>query len=200
MIGKSRRLTTGLVIIVGSLVLVIAGFALRDRVFEQWLLWKLESGNEQARKIAAERLGEMRSARAAPRLVQILRERAQTADEIRAYALSTGLDMTEPFWEEDWTTKAIAAIGVRAIPAIAEVIKDETSFLGTRDAMDAALHRIIEEMGSSPTSRLMEMLHTKNPNTRRLAALVLKKLGHEPEQALESLPEAHRSAWRSSSR
>ena len=137
----------------------------------------------------------MRSVKAVPGLVQIIRDRVQTEDESRASRRSIRLDMTAQFWEEIWPAKALAAIGARAVPAIAEAIKDETWLYGGRSAMDVALQGAIEEMGSSAASQLVELLDAENPNTRRLAALGLRKLDHEPERALEALLEAHRAAW-----
>jgi hypothetical protein len=49
----------------GALVTLIAsGLAIKDRVLEEWFLWKLEKGCVEERVGAAGRLGEMRSARA----------------------------------------------------------------------------------------------------------------------------------------
>ena len=42
-------------------MLLIAGYAFKDKALEQWYLWELESEDEEKRKLAAERLGENRS-------------------------------------------------------------------------------------------------------------------------------------------
>ena len=70
MTGKTRRLTTWLVIATGSLVLVVAGFAAKDTVVESYWLSILDSEDEKTRKVAAIKLGDMRSVRAVPRLVR----------------------------------------------------------------------------------------------------------------------------------
>lgn len=69
---KSKRLTH-LTISLGVVVLVAAGFAFKRPILEQWYLWELESEEEQERKLAAEKLGELRSVRAIPSLIKILR-------------------------------------------------------------------------------------------------------------------------------
>ena len=56
--------------ILGLAVLVTAGFAFRDRLVEEYWLWKLERGDEGDREVAARRLGEMKSTRAIPGLLR----------------------------------------------------------------------------------------------------------------------------------
>ena len=63
MTGKGKRLTY-LTVLVGLVVFVLAGVALKHRAVEQWYLWKLESEDEEERKLAAEKLAEMCSVRA----------------------------------------------------------------------------------------------------------------------------------------
>ena len=191
---RSRKAILFLVIVSGVVVLVAAGFALQRPLLEQWFLWKLDSKELEERKTAAKRLGAMRSIRAVRRLVQILRDTAQKEDEspIQGSFVYT----SHPINRFDWPARAIVAIGARGIPAIAEAIKDETWLYGGRSTIDRALRWAIEEMGPPAASHLMDMLDAKNPNTRRLAALVLRKLDHEPERALDVLLDAHRSAWR----
>ncbi len=58
---------------VGAVVILWARFACEEKVLEQWYLWKLESAEEEERELAAKKLGEMRSRRAIPQLIEILR-------------------------------------------------------------------------------------------------------------------------------
>ena len=51
-------------------MLLVAGYAFKDRPIEQWYLWRLESEDEETTKAAVERLGEMGSVRAIPRLLE----------------------------------------------------------------------------------------------------------------------------------
>src|SRR5262245_32037040 len=58
--------------ILGLAVLAGAGFASRDRIVEQYWLWRPDLGDENARELAARRLGEMRSARGVSGLLKWL--------------------------------------------------------------------------------------------------------------------------------
>ncbi len=185
---RSKKAIVCLVIVASVVVLVAAGFALKRPIIEQWYVWQLESQDEQERTAAIGKLVDMRSVRAVPYLISMLPGDSDTRK-------GGPILVNAPPWQEHWAAKAIAAIGAQAVPAIAEAIKDETWLYGGRVTMDIALRTAIQEMGSSAASHLMEMLDAKNPNTRRLAALVLRKLDHEPERALEALLEAHRAAW-----
>ncbi len=69
---RGRRVAIG-VVVVGAMVIVWAGIAFEEKLVEQWYLWKLDSPEEKERELAAEKLGQMRSRRAIPRLVEILR-------------------------------------------------------------------------------------------------------------------------------
>ena len=67
----SKKAVLSLSVVSGIVVVVAAGFALKRPVLEQWYLWQLESEDEQERKSAAERLGEMGSVRAMPVILGI---------------------------------------------------------------------------------------------------------------------------------
>jgi len=58
---------------VGVVVLVAAGFAAKGRIREEWYIHQLQSANEETRLHAAERLGELKSLRAVPELIRMLR-------------------------------------------------------------------------------------------------------------------------------
>ncbi len=67
--SKSKRLTH-LTVWLGIAVLVIAGLVAKDSLVEFYWLSKLDSEIEAERKVAAIKLGEMKSVRAVPRLVR----------------------------------------------------------------------------------------------------------------------------------
>ena len=69
---RGRSVAMGAVL-VGTVVIGWARFACEEKVLEQWYLWKLESAEEEERELAAKKLGEMRSRRAIPQLIEILR-------------------------------------------------------------------------------------------------------------------------------
>ncbi len=68
---RSKKAIVCLVIVASVVVLVVAGFALKRPILEQWFLWKLDSIIEPERGIAAAKLAQMRSTRAVPKLVRI---------------------------------------------------------------------------------------------------------------------------------
>ena len=67
----------------GVLVLVGAGYALKDRVIEEWHIRRLRSDDYVERFDAARNLGEMRSTRAVPGLITLLQESREHKDEAR---------------------------------------------------------------------------------------------------------------------
>ena len=61
-------------VIVGAFVAVALLFLSRDRVLEEWYVYRLSSGDEATRIHAAERLAELESVRAVPALVEAIRK------------------------------------------------------------------------------------------------------------------------------
>ena len=114
--SRGKRLTH-LTTALGLLVLVVAGFAAKDLAVEQWFLWELRSEDEQERKVAVEKLVEMRSVRAARPLIALLRERD------RINRLGYGWQ----FPELSDVEKALVRIGLPAIPALVDVLKNGES-------------------------------------------------------------------------
>jgi hypothetical protein len=117
--GRGRRVAVGAGVL-GLLVLAGTAFALRDRLIEQWHLFRLESRDVSVRFRAAVRLGEMRSLRALPKLVDVLKE----TDERRLEA--------EAVWGPRFSAEASGVAGVfapfgsAAVPALDRAL-DETS-------------------------------------------------------------------------
>src|SRR2546427_9381966 len=64
--GRTIALST---VTIGLVVLAALGFAAKDRLSEEWYLWRLEVGSEEEEADAAEELGELRSVRAVSALV-----------------------------------------------------------------------------------------------------------------------------------
>ncbi len=74
--GKIFALST---VAVGVVVLVAAGIAAKERIREEWYLWKLEWGNPDEQVASMEKLGEMRSVRAVKPLVAKLKQKEVAA-------------------------------------------------------------------------------------------------------------------------
>ena len=74
---KAPRRQTRWTLLIGSMsLLVVVGtvFRARDALLESWYLSRLESKDVDTRRAATERLGELRSVRAFPRLTKAARE------------------------------------------------------------------------------------------------------------------------------
>ena len=141
MIRNGKRLTY-LTIALGVLVLLVAGYASRDLAVEQWYIWKLESEDEQERKLAAEKLGEMGSVRAVPSLmlqIEQLEAKYSTRfgyavsgwprnfqqSRFRAFHEGRWKRYTDQEWEKNWAGEALAKIGTPAIPAMIASLKPD---------------------------------------------------------------------------
>jgi HEAT repeat protein len=74
---RNGRRTAIAVAAIGVLTIVLAAFFGRDRISEEWWLWKLSKPSSDEERIAAmDRLGELCSARAVPVILDLLQWRA----------------------------------------------------------------------------------------------------------------------------
>ena len=141
------------VVVVGAVVIVWAGIAFEEKLVEQWYLWKLDSGEEEEQELAAEKLGQMRSSRAIPRLVEILRRAPKHQGAARSVAFSPegSLALWDAATGELLTTighgvrshysfKALVRIGRPAVSALRHLLEDKDD--GNRTAAAAALNEI----------------------------------------------------------
>ncbi len=125
MATEKRRLTTCFVVAIGCLVIMVAGLAVKDKAAEQWYLWKLESGEESERISAAERLAEMRSSRAIPRLVELLCEYAlRQPDRSPRYGAAAYFPARREL-PAHYSAEALLKIGPPALPSLAEALANE---------------------------------------------------------------------------
>ena len=107
-------------------MLVAAGFAFKRPILEQWYLWELESEDEQERKLAAEKLGELRSVRAIPSLIRILRGE---------YVFPGEPNPGEPLILH-YSSEALARIGAPAVPSLIEIFSDKIEAKKLKDPDD----------------------------------------------------------------
>jgi HEAT repeat protein len=143
--SKKVKAIVSAVAVVGVAVLVGAGFALKRPILERWYLWELDSEDDEQRKLAAQKLGELESVKAVPKLLQVLRDYQQPNTDAQFKRISLFPDaprnipqvshlvlfeMTEEYWTDFWPGRTIAAIGSRGIPHVAEGIKDEGWLFG----------------------------------------------------------------------
>ncbi len=71
----------------GVLVLLACAVAFKDRIAEQWWLYKLESGELEEQKVAVEKLAELGSVRAVRVMLEVLWEANE--DETTSYVMRT---------------------------------------------------------------------------------------------------------------
>jgi HEAT repeat protein len=98
-------------------VLAVAAFAARDRLAEAWHLHRLGSTDSAARFRAAKRLGELRSVKAIPGLIELLRtlpEDAGAARQVWGSGASAG----------DSVAGVLASIGPPSVLPLARAIEE----------------------------------------------------------------------------
>ena len=111
-----------------------AGIAFKEKLVERWYLWKLDSAEkEEELELAAEELGQMKSKKAIPRLIELFR-RGQTLqrsvtfspDEshivLRDAVTGKKIVVVVP---SHYSFKALVGIGQPAVTALKEFLNDE---------------------------------------------------------------------------
>ena len=193
MTRTGKRLTY-LTITLGIVVLLIAGCAFKDKAMEPWYLLKLESDDEAIRVAAAEKLGEMKSLKAVPLLVGLLRELPEPKLGRDLYFLITEVgerirvvEMKDDYWEQLWLGKALVEIGVQGVPLLLECFRDEDYRFNENLFMDLFVRKTLQRIGPAAIPILTPALQSSNPNTRRLALLTLAKFGNASDEAVPSI-------------
>jgi hypothetical protein len=183
-----RRRHSGLrVAFLGVAAVIVAVIALARPALETWYIWQLESEDRNAREGAATKLGELRSTRAIPHLIAMLKHESvrQSEDTIvhvrrtRTRQTSLSLQMVAPpasvgrviaTWksaELPASARALAAIGRPSVPHLVGAVEtgDEAAQL-TAAATLAAI-------GPSAAPALIEALDHRDPKVRELSAAAL---------------------------
>ncbi len=156
--GKSIAISTA---VIGVVVLVAAGIVSKDRIIEDWYIWRLEKGSEEAQVAAVERLGNMKSVRAMLALARAFQLKYHQPDSrsqrlLMGHCLKAFAMIGEPaaralvgWWrrttddsvaEDEALALALWAIGTDAVPAITEALQDENDTVRVRAA--AVLSRV----------------------------------------------------------
>ena len=107
--GKAFALSTA---VVALAVLVAAGFAAKDRIREEWYLHKLQTGGQNEREFAAEVLVELRSSRAVPVLVELLR----TESTVRNLLVQR--QGRTRYLKTHYAARSLGKIGTPAVPEL----------------------------------------------------------------------------------
>jgi len=108
-------------------VLAAAGFAAKDGIIEEWCILRLSSEDPAVRNAAALRLGQMRSAKAVPRLIELAAAHARS-DPKEELNLRASLG-AEFFAVSLSGCDALVAIGAPAVPGLTHALDrtDRTS-------------------------------------------------------------------------
>jgi hypothetical protein len=153
-------------------VLLVGAIAFKDRIAEEYWLWKLESEYREEQEVAAERLEELRSVRAIPGLLKlcaanpvIRRSIAQTDLRGRADPPRRGIDIAR------WVKTGQPARPLHSCD----------------DRFLEALSRIIRSRRQDSVHLLGKAFQGDNERIRRRAAVLLAELGPDAAPALPVL-------------
>ena len=167
---RRKKLAAVWVMTGGIAVLAGAGVALRRPALEQWCLWKLESGDPDEMHDAVRKLGELRSARAVPRLL----------DRIR---MEEGGDKP-PFGPQGlWAfVLSLAAIDAAAVPALIRGLEDEDDWVRQVSA------HALGEIGPPAREAVPALLRLATDDSRYEEAVAARALGRIGDRAEEVVP------------
>ena len=124
---------------------------------EQWYLSRLDSSDEATRRNASEKLAEIGSRRAVPRLVEVLCQ--------------------HPSDNQHYSAQALVKIGRHAVPVLAEQLRKS-------DCNVATSAYVLERIGARAVPALIELLHDDNASVRGEAAYALGGIGEAAVPAL----------------
>ena len=183
--GKGKILAFS-VVVIGLLVLALAVFGYRESLLEGWHIHRLKTGDEKARIEAVTRLGDLRSERAVPRIVALVK----TDDAYGRAALGalTRIRGEKAFAElvailsrtdaalQQATAEALIASG----PPLAEPVTELVRQLQGRSAPVVlwVLSQLFENSGDAAASTVLEslLLH-RDAELRRNTLVGLWNLG-----------------------
>jgi len=140
---RSRKRFIKLACLATVAVVALTAFALRDVARELWYIHLLDSADGWRQRDAIEALGEMRSQRAIPHLIELVR---------------VGADGDEIFVDDAWWGQsamipiALARIGPEAIQAVVELLDDDDP-----DVQFASLN-LIAELGPAAADALPALI------------------------------------------
>jgi HEAT repeat protein len=146
-----------------------AGIAGRRSILERWWIWRLGSGDRSVRDAAAGRLGELRSLRAIEPLIDAWRTRGDPVEDYSRYA-----DHLHP------CESALLQIGEPAFPALREALLDPSRSVHAAEV-------IVGIGGGEAVVVLMEGLRSGDAEIRGNAALFIRSLGRDAQEAVPTL-------------
>lgn len=159
----------------GIATIAAASVALKDRAVEEWLRWRLRSAEFPARIRAAERLGEMRSTRAIPEMVALLKESEGRQVQDVKYPVSPG----------ERIACALEKLGPRAIPDLGRALEESA---GEKKMWRRyACRTVAKGPAKDSVGILAALIEDGYLCVRGEAILSLSRLGHEATPAVPAL-------------
>ena len=151
------------------MVIVAAAYALKDKALEQYYIWKLNSDDVKERDGATVKLGKMRSVRAIPLLVEILKDE-ETIHEIHIVGNIEHLRQTP-------ASTALIRIGRPSVPPLIELLGNSSPI--TRGYAVAALRQMGRPRAEEAIPTIKGLLRDENELVRQAAARALKDIQGE---------------------
>lgn len=181
---QARRGKRALLLALGAGLLAAGGaaFAYRNALSERWHLWMLHSKDPANWQIAAERLGELRSARAVPRLIQLLRNLYPQNTDRRSPQPPPAPPDPHPY------DAALLAIGRPATGALVEALgSSEENFRSTVDSILLGIGKpsvvplagTLGEKGEWRRTHVLDLLEKFGPLAREAIPALIGCLGDE---------------------
>src|SRR5262245_57584592 len=181
--ARRGKLTLLLALGAGLLAAGAAAFAYRNALAERWHLRMLESKDPANWQIAAERLGELRSARAVPKLIQRLRDLyPKDPPSAKSPPLPGPPPDPHPY------DTALEAIGPPAAPALVEALGSfEENFRRTVDSILLGIGRpsvapltdALGEKGEWRRTHVLDLLEQFGPLAAEAVPALIRCLGDD---------------------
>jgi HEAT repeat protein len=152
-IGKKTVLLT---FITSVLVLIATIVAFRELILEAFYILRLRSPSAAERQLAAQRLGERRSIRAVPKLVDLLIEESAQSNP--------------QSFELNYVGKALLALGTASIPPLLAVAPE-------KNVVNRAVHDVLVRFGPEAIPSFIEALGWQSEAIREEMAYLLGDMG-----------------------
>jgi len=181
--GKIVAMST---VVVGVVVLVAAGIVGKDRIREEWWIYKLQSGEPDDQVRAAKRLGDLASFRAMPVLFYVLAETSskigvsvECSESRQAHLCRFSSNAQEEkedteLWEESLRSifKVARVAPAESKPSLLQAIRDPSPVIRAFvcDLLQSAANRgYAEEL-------VFVLIENTDPEVRKLARYTLKRI------------------------
>jgi HEAT repeat protein len=186
-------------VLLGLTVLGAAGFSFRQRILEEWYFVQLRSRDSGKRYFAATHLGEMRSVRAVPRLIDTYLSDPDAPDYCVQVVSKIGrgaVAVLIPYLNVEnrqvrhFAAGALRGIGPEAVAAVPALMKAlEHEWFGDRIYAAMALEGIGREAGAAIPG-LIWALSDQRPEVRQKAAMALGAIANGEEEVVQALVHA----------